>query len=744
MANNIVLKTFRGGSVTPLDDAIIQQTVIGTNGIFKGCNVTYARGNVLHVSQGFGMIKGRFFEVYDCEVGVILNSGSGTLQGRLYIHMDLSNADEPIQLLTETASVLTDLTGDEDVNFNNTAYDLELATFGVTRTGITNLVPTFEKITGASGSGGTSSLQRSTEYFKGDFVTCKKSPGWVTLYCTTAGTTAAAEPVEYAGIAQVGDTVQDGTCVFTARDVVGEIDVLKDLFTDTETSIAGLEDGLQELREELNHKAENLPPPVGTIKYSAVDPGEEWLKCDGSFVGEDDYPELVAVLGKLTPGVDSYTELLKATTSEQVSNLCVVDGTVWVYLVKSKKLVGLTESGKKEIAVAGANELYESTTVDVVLSISGGALYLGQNGGSSTSFILYECASFNGTAESISMTQLDVAAKAITASGKTEFANFCVPRVTIVRGTAYVVLGYSKPYSSGSSYSTSYYGGKVHYVNWTVGDFESTAQLNTGNEFRTYHGSGYAPTTSTHMLHALCFTPKNDNDLVILCVYEYIYNTTNHGSNTIGSQVYSVSQGVFGTYDANSMLKIQGDAAKEQYMLFFDILCSGKVLPMEKNTIPIAANSECLINVSIEDKHPVFFAARYNPQTVMSKRTITDVSLPSRAKLFKESVCYASTQGLWFIFVGTGLLFGESVVDGPWGYLDTQAAIGAITRFACLDYNVQKNELCISGMDSTGIPRVWKLALPDLYSYASDGAWLPRLESDGVPAYIKAKETETA
>ena len=267
MANNIVLKTYRGGSVTPLDDAIIQQTVIATNGIFKGCNVTYARGNVLHVSQGFGMIKGRFFEVYDCEVGVILNSGSGTLQGRLYIHMDLSNADEPIQLLTETASVLTDLTGDEDVNYNNTAYDLELATFGVTRTGITNLVPTFEKITGASGSGGASSLQRSTAYYVGDFVTCKNAPGWVTLYCTTAGETTATEPVEYAGLAQVGDTVQDGTCVFIARDVVGEIDVLKDLFTDTETSIAGLEDGLQELWEEVIKQAESQDDPIGTIRF---------------------------------------------------------------------------------------------------------------------------------------------------------------------------------------------------------------------------------------------------------------------------------------------------------------------------------------------------------------------------------------------------------------------------------------------------------------------------------------------
>ena len=260
---------------------------IGTNGIFKGCNVTYARGNVLHVSQGFGMIKGRFFEVYDCEVGVILNTGSGTLQGRLYIHMDLSNADEPIQLLTETASVLTDLTGDEDVNYNNTAYDLELATFGVTRTGITDLVPTFEKITGASGSGGASSLQRSTEYFKGDFVTCKNAPGWVTLYCTTAGETAATEPLDYLGIAEVGDQVQDGTCVFTARDVVGELDVLKDLFTDTENSIAGLEGDIEDLREELNLKAEEIQP-VGSIRYSAApDMGDDWLKCDGSFVSED-------------------------------------------------------------------------------------------------------------------------------------------------------------------------------------------------------------------------------------------------------------------------------------------------------------------------------------------------------------------------------------------------------------------------------------------------------------------------
>ena len=49
-------------------------------------------------------------------------------------------------------AALKDTVGADDRlldNYNNTAYDLELATFGVTRTGITHLETTFEKITGA-------------------------------------------------------------------------------------------------------------------------------------------------------------------------------------------------------------------------------------------------------------------------------------------------------------------------------------------------------------------------------------------------------------------------------------------------------------------------------------------------------------------------------------------------------------------------------------------------------------------
>ena len=48
----IALKTFKGGNVTPQDDAIIYQTVLPGAGVFKGCEVSFARSNVLHISQG--------------------------------------------------------------------------------------------------------------------------------------------------------------------------------------------------------------------------------------------------------------------------------------------------------------------------------------------------------------------------------------------------------------------------------------------------------------------------------------------------------------------------------------------------------------------------------------------------------------------------------------------------------------------------------------------------------------------
>ncbi len=226
MADNITLKTYKGGNVTPQDDAIIYETAIPGSGIFKGCEVTYARGNVLHISQGFGMIRGRFFEVYETEIDVRLADVGETLEGRVYIHLDLSNADEPIKILAQAASELPPLDADVNINYNNSSYDLELAIFNVSSAGLDGLTKVFPTLKAGSGGGGGGgeTLTRATSYSVGDAVTAVGAPGWATLVCTQAGTTAAYEPSGYSRITKAGDKVLDGTAVFTARNIIGELD----------------------------------------------------------------------------------------------------------------------------------------------------------------------------------------------------------------------------------------------------------------------------------------------------------------------------------------------------------------------------------------------------------------------------------------------------------------------------------------------------------------------------------------
>ena len=249
MADNITLKTYKGGNVTPQDDAIIYETAIPGSGIFKGCEVTYARGNVLHISQGFGMIRGRFFEVYETEIDVRLADVGETLQGRVYIHLDLSNADEPIKILAQAAAELPPLDADVNINYNNSSYDLELAIFTVSSAGLSGLTKVFPTLKAGSGGGGGGgeTLTRATSYDLGDAVTAVGAPGWATLVCTQAGTTAAYEPSGYSRITKAGDMVLDGTAVFTARNIIGELDGLISTTGTLEESVQTLDEKVAEM-----------------------------------------------------------------------------------------------------------------------------------------------------------------------------------------------------------------------------------------------------------------------------------------------------------------------------------------------------------------------------------------------------------------------------------------------------------------------------------------------------------------
>ena len=54
------------------------------------------------------------------------------------------------------------------------------------------------------------------------------------------------------------------------------------------------------------------------------------------------------------------------------------------------------------------------------------------------------------------------------------------------------------------------------------------------------------------------------------------------------------------------------------------------------------------------------------------------------------------------------------------------------------EYN---NEFCRESLKPSGIPVVCKLLFDGLMDFSGEGAWLPVMSKDGIPAYIKARST---
>lgn len=145
MADNIKLITWAGETVTPQYDALVQEVAIATSGIIYGANVTRTDANTLHVSAGYGVNKGRFFQVFETDI-IIPLSTSGTILGQLYIHMDLASAGEPIQILYQTGASLTPLQHDDDINIINGVNDIQLCTFSLNASTISNIVYTADQV----------------------------------------------------------------------------------------------------------------------------------------------------------------------------------------------------------------------------------------------------------------------------------------------------------------------------------------------------------------------------------------------------------------------------------------------------------------------------------------------------------------------------------------------------------------------------------------------------------------------
>lgn len=142
MSVNIV--TYTGKTRTAQHDAMTYDAAIGQSGVFYGCEIT-ASGNTLTVGGGFGIIKGRVFQIEGESITVPLTS-SGTQNKMLVLTLDLSNSSEPLALSVHNSSY--ELTQDADANFDNGIYQIKMATFKVTSVELTDVYMTYDRVHG--------------------------------------------------------------------------------------------------------------------------------------------------------------------------------------------------------------------------------------------------------------------------------------------------------------------------------------------------------------------------------------------------------------------------------------------------------------------------------------------------------------------------------------------------------------------------------------------------------------------
>ncbi|MBP3469700.1 MAG: hypothetical protein J6K26_09325, partial [Lachnospiraceae bacterium] len=140
----VELKQYDGQTVTAQDDAILNDQLYGLNGIISGCNMNFISVNVVNIEAGYGLIKGREFKVTESTINCMLPDADGV--GIIKLRMDLMNSSRPAEIITEAVSgdVYPGLEQDEDCNYNNGVYEMELARYTATATAITEFTQTYE------------------------------------------------------------------------------------------------------------------------------------------------------------------------------------------------------------------------------------------------------------------------------------------------------------------------------------------------------------------------------------------------------------------------------------------------------------------------------------------------------------------------------------------------------------------------------------------------------------------------
>lgn len=141
---SVEMKQKAGANVTPKDDAILYDFLIADSGVVEGCVASAIGGTQMKITSGRGVILGRVFVIEAETIQATLPTTTETQNGRLLVR--INGTTQEITLVTQAATSLPALQK-EDINRGGTLYELELATYKISKTVITDLKATAHIIT---------------------------------------------------------------------------------------------------------------------------------------------------------------------------------------------------------------------------------------------------------------------------------------------------------------------------------------------------------------------------------------------------------------------------------------------------------------------------------------------------------------------------------------------------------------------------------------------------------------------
>ena len=545
-------------------------------------------------------------------------------------------------------------------------------------------------------------------------------------------------------------------------DVCGVIDAVGSLTSKIEYAInyidTQIESKLQQIEQDLQNQSDIInskldeanaliakiaKPPIGTVKFSASSTIEQgWLKCDGSFISESQYPELVAALGKLTPSGDKF-QLIDYSgniPSTGITNFVLYDEYLWTFCLSNRILYGIPVNGGqlKEITVTSDDEQFNnlkpnSLTNPLALSIVplktkiGAKVFISQ---------ILKSGVF------IQPLSLDRPAFDDYQAYPQDFK------------TALVILG--------ADFSSSAQSIVVNSPIQTIK--ECKIRYESSNDYDVRYNQ-YNDATETRLDNIVMYVMSQNNagvETFYCAVGQKHLLTYNSDSNDTSTERSGIAILTWTDSSTEADIVKNEERGEIVFRSGFSDKNNGEVVSISDVTVQSSPDYN-IYSFPYNTYNGYFSTSKFQSSqgclnVVGTRGIIFDFSLekingtnnisieginlaPELANIFLDAGIYLFDKDIYLFFVGTGIIFSRAFkTKSDIGYLDTTSVLGVIRQYGDLRYDDKTGTLYIMGQDTTNKIKAAKIVLNTLYDYANDGAWLPLIASDGVPAWIKAKE----